>query len=528
MKKIKKLLAMIMAMAMVLGLGLTSFAANSGADAVYGTADDKGAIKVSGIENETGISVTAYQIVKADYNLNTGVFEGYSSLYPDQITVEPDSNGEVEFTQSQLDAVRNAIETGNVVPDTAYSMTYNLGDGSFGNDNVPIGSYLVVVKGAESKVYNSMVVSTYYTNTGSGNGVSDGSLSITNGEAWVKVTNSPSITKKVSDGENSFGIAENNAKGHSVNIGDEVVYSVDVSPIPYYGGEHPVLNVVDTLSAGLTYKDNSLSVKIGDITLEKDVHYTLDAVGQSITVNFVVNGEYTLNDYVGDKIVIEYTATLNRNAGINEAGNNNNVVLSYTQDSTQESDPETKSDKTYTYTFDIDGSTSGMTGVITKVGEGNQPLGDAQFGLFKDQGCETPYTNGVFNGTATTDTSGQLDIHGLAAGTYYLKETKAPDGYSVNTHVYEVVIDAKYGATGLLEQWTIKIDNMVVGTFDVSYEGGTVVDDTVEGIEIKNTKLANLPSTGGIGTTIFTIGGCAIMIAAAALYFVNRRKSEEN
>ena len=62
------------------------------------------------------------------------------------------------------------------------------------------------------------------------------------------------------------------------------------------------------------------------------------------------------------------------------------------------------------------------------------------------------------------------------------------------------------------------------------YEGEEVkeINSAPTTKKIVNTKLASLPSTGGIGTTIFTIGGCVIMIAAAALFFVNRRKSEEN
>ena len=69
------------------------------------------------------------------------------------------------------------------------------------------------------------------------------------------------------------------------------------------------------------------------------------------------------------------------------------------------------------------------------------------------------------------------------------------------------------------------VDGVMTITTTYKYNDFTV-DGT--GNKIPNTKLASLPSTGGIGTTIFTIGGCAIMIAAAALYFVNRRKSEEN
>ena len=84
---------------------------------------------------------------------------------------------------------------------------------------------------------------------------------------------------------------------------------------------------------------------------------------------------------------------------------------------------------------------------------------------------------------------------------YAFKEVKAPDGYSINEDNAEI-------------QWSevpADLANSVTGT-------ASMVD----------TKLASLPGAGGIGTTIFTIGGCAIMIAAAALYFVNRRKSEEN
>ena len=65
--------------------------------------------------------------------------------------------------------------------------------------------------------------------------------------------------------------------------------------------------------------------------------------------------------------------------------------------------------------------------------------------------------------------------------------------------------------------------------FSATYESGSIKKIVVAGdnnvTKIPNTKLSSLPSTGGIGTTIFTIGGCAIMILAAALYFASRRKT---
>ena len=132
-------------------------------------------------------------------------------------------------------------------------------------------------------------------------------------------------------------------------------------------------------------------------------------------------------------------------------------------------------------------------------------------------------------------------VIGLAAGTYYLQETEAPDGYSVNTTIFKVVIEAEYYSKeeaanvegideGMLKSWTVKVGEGInadgdalklVASFNVNNEGQT---KNIGGTEIKNTSISSLPSTGGIGTTIFTIGGCGIMIAAAGLFFASRRK----
>ena len=88
-------------------------------------------------------------------------------------------------------------------------------------------------------------------------------------------------------------------------------------------------------------------------------------------------------------------------------------------------------------------------------------------------------------------------MKGLDVGTYYFKEVVAPDGYSIN------------------EQDSLIEIKKEVEESNVTVAGSTTMTDT---------KLASLPGTGGIGTTIFTIGGCIIMIAAAAFYFLSRKK----
>ena len=94
----------------------------------------------------------------------------------------------------------------------------------------------------------------------------------------------------------------------------------------------------------------------------------------------------------------------------------------------------------------------------------------------------------------TVGADGKVVLKGLGAGVYEITETLAPEGYSINTNIPNATIT----------------------------KGST---ENVQ-IDVPDSKLSALPGTGGIGTTIFTIGGCLIMIAAAALFFANRKKQQ--
>ena len=525
-----------MTLAMVMGLSITGFAKNSGTDGIFGTIDDKGTITISGVTAEEGITVTAYPIIEATYDEKNGNFTGYQSLYEEVISesdIKADNLSET-ITQDDLNAIYKVI-TGTVPATEGYPMTSD--DRTTYKAEVPVGAYLVIISGAETTVYNPVIVSVDYERTDQGgNDLGEGKVNISVDEehsyAWVKASTVPEVDKTVSsDIEN-----EDTDKGNSADIGDSVTYEVTVNPIPYYGGDNPTLNIVDTLSTGLTYNEGSLSVKVYNGEEDKTgkllentqskTYYTPNYNNGKLTVDFVVDGNYTLNDYATQKLVITYSATVNENAVINEGGNTNDVTLNYTTDSKITTGQDTDKDKTYTYTFDINGSVTGNDKVITKTGEGDDvdALEGAEFTLYTDSECKQVYKNDKFEDgcVVTSDSNGQLAIEGLAEGTYYLKETKAPADYSVNTHVYTIEIDAEYNLDGTLKLWKITIDGEATSTFTVTND--SVIDD-VEETEIKNTTITELPSTGGMGTTLFTIAGCVIMISAAGLFFATRKKA---
>lgn len=529
MKKMRKIFAVLLTLAMVLTMSMTAFAAsNPGKDKIFGTADDTATITVTGIDNETGIQVNAYRVVEAKYEGAGFTFSGYNSLYSTVIKPEMLKADLTNLTAAQLNDLANAVAT-----DTSKTaITLNNTEGTTWTADVSAGTYLVLVSNTEAHSYNPMVVSAYYTNKDGKTDISEGAVTLTTTAANAKKSDKPSIDKKIKD-------SNGNDYGNSVEVGDTVNYEVTVNPIPSYTGSYPKFNVEDTLSAGLDFAKNNDNnvidpiVKVGDTTLTKGTDYTVEFDGRKMTVNFVVGSAYKLNAYASQRLTITYAAKVNSDAVVFTSVNTNDAKLTYTKDSKVDGNDGSTEKKTYTYTFEIGGEASGTTGIITKTGKDKneeKPLAGAVFGLYKSGEGVTAETvatatNNAAYKTATSDNDGQINFSQLKEGTYYLKELTAPKGYSVNTHVYTVVIDATYNNDGTLATWSVKIDNDKTSTFTSNSEGGWTSEK--ENTVIVNTTLSALPSTGGIGTTIFTIAGCLIMVTAAGLFFASRKRTNK-
>ena len=513
MKRMKKLFALLMTLAMVMGLGITGFAATNGADQKYGTIDDRGTIAVSGVEE--GVTVRAYKIIEAKYENAGEQFSGYNVRYTTNPAITIPSDGSpVEISQTQMDQLEKMdLGTGEPMNWDSESETYKA--------DVAPGTYLVRVTDSETHIYNTMVVSVYYGT----NNLNETVLNVS--EVNAKKSDHPTINKKV-DG----------VDGNSAEIGDTVTYTIVVNPIPHYSGKYPVFNIVDTLSSGLTY-NRDLEVKIGTETFNNYELTTPTPESNQIKIDFVTDDDgYTLNDYTGQSMTITYTATVNASAVVNEDFNNNDARLNYTRDSKVQNEDTYVEDKTYTYTFEIDGDLSGTTGIIDKVGDktgDTDGLNGATFALYKENPDTNPSTRPFKETTTATvnDKKGQMTFTGLEAGTYYLKEISAPTGYSLNTNVYTIEIAATYYGEsdgvakedyGKLKSWEVKVDGTTAASFSINNEG-TITNNSITGADIKNTTITALPSTGGMGTTLFTIAGCVIMISAAGLFFATRKKA---
>ena len=427
------------------------------------------------------------------------------------------------LTPDQLTALANAVDT------TKNAILLTNTSGTTWKADVAAGTYLVLVSNTEAHSYNPMVVSAYYVNKDGKTDISEGAVDLTTTVANAKKSDAPTIDKKITN-------TNGNDYGNSVEVNDIVDYEVTVTPIPSYTGSYPMFNVEDTLSTGLDFVTDKSGnvvdpvVKVGTTTLEKDKDYTVSVDGRKMTINFVVNDAYKLNAYASQTLTITYSAKVNSEAVLWKDVNTNTAKLNYTNDSKVNGNNASAEKTTYTYTFDIGGTATGTDGIITKTGKDKNsetPLGGALFGLYKAGEGVTAETVATAKAdaaykTATSDANGQINFRQLKKGTYYLKELSAPKGYSVNTHVYTVVINTTYNTDGTLATWSVTIDNDKTSTF-TSNNDGTWTSDK-HATNIVNTTLSSLPSTGGMGTTLFTIAGCAIMVAAAGFFFASRKR----
>ena len=179
------------------------------------------------------------------------------------------------------------------------------------------------------------------------------------------------------------------------------------------------------------------------------------------------------------------------------------------------------------YTYAIDFTKKNTAGTV---------LSGAEFVLRLEDGTYATFdNNGVFTGTVatreeatvlTSDANGKVAISGLKAGTYTLVETKAPDGYSVPNFEFTFTIDQVLKADGTLE--TASFD--YITDKDNTAAKGYMTDSTSQSasfaIDVLNAKEGALPTTGGMGTTIFTVVGISIMAVAIVALVARNRKND--
>lgn len=322
-------------------------------------------------------------------------------------------------------------------------------------------------------------------------------VSIPNYDATSKtwVTPTSALNLKIEDG--TVGVHKtivegtNRVSSTTANIGDTITFELTASVTG--SKEQPLseYTIHDTMSAGLC--DPAVeSVYVDSTKLTANTDYTVNATDLSdikiaLTESYL-NAAKADNDngfYSASNVVVTLTAKLDTDAVIAGDGNTNSDGLTYTNTYGQQTVP---GDTVRVYTFELNVLKVDAT---TK----NAIAEPAGFTVYTDEACTTVAANGR---EAKTDTEGKVKFTGFKAGTYYVKETAAPVGYSLNSTVFTVNIST----TGV-----------------VTYNG----DNTVSYLTVEDTPIV-LPATGGMGTMVFTIVGASLIVCAGVLFIVARRK----
>lgn len=531
---IKQLMSVLAVLAMVFSFGSPLFTSKIVKAAGQApSANDKALGTVNNVEE--GSIVTAYQIVKGNYNKDG--FTGYTVV-----------NNQVEIndpTKPTSEEIINISKNADVL-NSLTKVNMN-GNGTTYTADLSAGYWLVLVtpKEGNQTVYNPMLLGIYYSVSGSNNSMQQGTVDANsnwtlNGEKAYAKSSKPTIKKEIENPRS------NNAKGSDQAVGQSFNFKI-TSTIPSYSKEYTNVKyiVTDKLSEGLDYNDDSINVTVNGQVVQKgnDTFTFTEKDSQNIELNF--NSDYILK-HPGEEVVIKYSAKLNDKATYNFDPNTNDVTLEYSNSPDINKEGTKINDRTYQYTFGIDANLFGNrqdkkkttseviktdeNGKVTNIkreeqeGLGNKvegPLQGAEFKLTPKNGTPGEVL------TATSDENGRLKFTGLATGEYELVETKAPEGYALNNSPQKVKISAEYNENGTLKSYSITINDQNTSTYTATYDGkGNIekVEDVTNTSIIKNTKLSQLPSTGGMGTYIFTFVGVTLMAGAIGSHFLFGKK----
>lgn len=511
-KTIQKLMAALLAVAMLCAMAIPAFATDGDATATA-AATGTGSITIeNAVTNQT---YKIYRILNLEYHADTnsyrytanGAWEGFilrenNNFKLDKetgavtwINTNPENNGTAiqkiaNSAGKYAEYTPNNVQEDGSAKATGITLTFS---------NLPLGWYLVVSdlvdldKGALC------------------------SIGTTDPNAVIREKNSkPTIEKEVYEGD-TLGYSNDAGIGDTVKFQTRI-HVTDGNPTNY------VLH--DTMSKGLDFNEKSVTVLLmrdpktggsnygGNLTPGTD--YEL-VTSTSDTCTFEIKFLKALKPY--DYIQVDYSATVTSDAVIGTTGNDNKAVLTYGNNSTT-----TESSTTKTYVWEM-----GVRKFANLGGDDtNHALADAEFQLYKKDGDTQKYAKFVETSTTSvykltgwtnnateaikvkTPANGNITFEGLDAGTYYLEETKAPVGYNKLTAPITVVIDR--GTLPTVASQTI--------SYTVKY-GDTTADDHV--VRVENKAGTVLPSTGGMGTTLFYVIGGGLMVAAIVLLVTKKR-----
>ena len=474
-KTFKKLFAALLAAALVLAMALPAFAVTN--------ADTKGSITISNtVKDETYTIYKLFDLDSYDTAHNAYFYTvvedwkdffttGAGSKYIDLTNGHPtwkagvdstdDSDTVAALAKAALDWAKVKGITGT--KETATGDTVNF-------SGLDLGYYLV----------DSSLGALCGLNT-------------TKPDAIIKEKNGqPTIDKKVKNGDTWD--TTNDAR-----IGDTVEFKVEVKVEA--GAKNYV--VTDTMDAGLSF--SSGSIQVDGVALNDTIAtLTLKQKEGDPTFTLTVADSYVA-DKIGETIVVTYAATLNANAVV--AGNKNSATLHYSNQHTVN-----KETTTYTHEFDL----------LKVDGADHKLLDGAEFKLYDAKDSVTPIkvvpvaggyrvANGNEAGATETIavTGGKVHISGLDKTTYWLEETKAPDGYNKLTERKPV--------------------NLTSGSNNTTLEAAaTTWSEADHGVAVENNAGTVLPSTGGMGTTLFYVIGGGLMVAAVVLLVTKKRMEHKN
>lgn len=530
MKTVKRALALVLALTLLLAMSAAVFAAD---DTTY-------TITIN--NTTTGHTYEAYQIFAGDLAEKDGKTILSNITWGNGITEAGKTTlGDAAKKAETLKTADDAAAFAKAVAPYLQNPTTSVeGTGKYTISGLKAGYYLVKDTQAPADDFYSAYIMEVVSNV----------------EAEPK-GDKPTVDKNIKDNGETTKVNE-------ASIGDTINYEV-TSKVPDMAGYNKYFFVLnDTLSKGLTF-NNDVKVKIGETELAADAYSVTSTTNRDGTtsVKIVLNNFINYQEKNGQTILVTYSATLNRDAEVGTTPNTNTVKLVYSNDPnhtyTGENEPaagdptgETPESKTETYTTEL---------TITKTDGNGQILTGAEFTLtgngvnivLVSESTFSEDANGTYwklkNGTYTTtepttenqasydstekkysktttltakgtgqaetsvkgfvDDAGKITFRGLGAGEYTLTETVTPAGYNTIAPI----------------TFTISFDKETK-KFSTNNENISVGADNTLSTTIVNNAGAELPSTGGIGTTIFYVLGGLLVVCAGVLLITKRRMNK--